>query len=215
MMAFHSAAQMDAAAARAKHGTAAGEEAWKQSNPQGGFRLAQGPTNRALGSFERGTGPLVGHVVDAEGSVRGNLHIVEYERTAGGARLVLRYDDISSGAKRFNWVQTVDATVPSPHTGNPTLDNAHWSHGTPFYFSDAEAAAFTMGQGDTIYFLDMPHRSVPADWTAELSLVGQFQGSPHYSPLLTVSWGFSSQGTIFPVTLVEKPTPFHQNHFSW
>src|SRR5690606_18298188 len=52
LMAFIRAAQVDAAmqqqaaAQAAAHGTAAGEEAWKQSNPQGGFVL-QGATNNS------------------------------------------------------------------------------------------------------------------------------------------------------------------------
>jgi hypothetical protein len=160
-----------------------------------------------LGRFEAGTGPLLGQVVDANGVPRGNLHVVEYEKTPGGARLVLRYDNINTGAEDLNWLQTVDTTIPRPAAGNPSLDNQYWRNGTAFYYSDAEVAEFTVG--DSLYFSDQPFRSQPANWGAELSLVGQFQGSPYYSPLITVSWGFTTGGTLLPVQLVGSPTSFH------
>jgi RHS repeat-associated protein len=192
----------------AASGTAAGKGYTKASRPDHPFRLAQGPVDKALGTLEPGTGPLLGYVQDSQGQVRGALHVIEYNRTAAGARLVLRFDDVGSEAEKLNWLQTVVANGPQD-TGEPFLDNQHWANGTAFYLSKSEVDAFSFDSGRTLYFLDTPQRGLPTQWTAELSLVGQFSGSPHYDPLITVSWGFTRQGTLLPVQMTPNPSQFH------
>jgi hypothetical protein len=159
-------------------------------------------------------------VENADGGSDGSVDIVKYRNyrynsgSDDGAEILLGYKSASGSCRDPNWVQTVETnSLVNGRTASPFIDSVSVSD-EPYYYP-AKLAATVAGRGgyDT-QFYDNPYRATAlgtqpnVQWSAHVSLVCGAQSDP----LITFSWGFSTNATggltLQPLSVV-SPSPFH------
>jgi hypothetical protein len=159
---------------------------------------------------------------DADGSSGGSVDVIRYRNyrynsnSDDGAEILLGYKSASGGScKDPNWVQTVETnSLTNGRTASPFIDSPSVGD-EPYYYSAGMAAKVAGRGGYDTQFFDNPYRATTAfatqpnvQWSAQVSLVCGAQSDP----LITFSWGFSTNATgglsLQPLSVV-SPSPFH------
>jgi hypothetical protein len=142
----------------------------------------------------------------------GTLNILKYNAYLNGTNmgLVIKLGlNNTTGYKNLNWVQVVTTNSPLRNDlKSPYFDHMP-NNPTPFYRigSDLNNNLVNVYEFDFAFY-DNPSRSMLGNdisWQATLTLVGVQNNS--YTPLFTISYGFTIQGGIYHQIPMSYSTP--------
>jgi hypothetical protein len=140
----------------------------------------------------------------------GSITVAQYQQYGGnalgiGAGGLTIQLDYWGNATNPRWIQTVSTNDPNPQYPNLTTftDSNPPNAAAPYY--GGYTSGPTNGGSGPYTFADQPRRPLSdnAQWTAQVSLVGQNSSGQYYS-LVTFQYGFSISGSqinLAPITV--------------
>jgi len=140
--------------------------------------------------------------------------LTTFAPTANGVQIVVEAEGAYSSEEfpdSFKWTQTIETDVPLNGATSPYVDPHTTDDAKPFYYTDAEQAAFLTT------FHDAPSRVPPVTgsifWQATLSLDGVNEATKTATSFDCITYGFAldSAGTVTPRAPASTSAANHQS----